>query len=282
MSGDWIKMRVNLVAHPKVLRMAEALLSDRRYIDWSALSYGIAGFPPSTVEQDDAERRSALRVTRYVVVSSLLRFWGYANEHAKGEKIECVTRQDVDDIAGVPGFADALSQVQWAVFDPKKGGVKLPEFGDHNTSADERKTTGADRQKRYRQRLKNRAPNGDVLSNKHGDVTSYVTSGEREEKIREEKETPPTPKGEGRFPDFWSSWPSTERKQDRKKCLAKWQRNGWDSIADEVIAHVAAMKATRKWLDGYEPAPLTYLNGERWSDGVDVAPAANDIFAGAH
>lgn len=97
--------------------------------------------------------------------------------------------------------------------------------------------------------------------------------------------SPQAPKGEGRFAEFWTAWPNTGRKQDRKKCLAKWQRCGWDGQADAILAHVTSMKATRQWLDGYEPAPLTYLNGERWRDGVpgvDGAKASDDIFAGAH
>ena len=101
---------------------------------------------------------------------------------------------------------------------------------------------------------------------------------------REEKKNPPTPKGagEGRFPEFWAAWPNTERKQDRKKCLAKWQRSRWDADADVIVTHVLAMRETRKWRDGFEPAPLTYLNGERWRDGVTVEAGGADIFAGAH
>ncbi len=98
------------------------------------------------------------------------------------------------------------------------------------------------------------------------------------------EEHPPTPKGDGRFAEFWTAWPAGERKQDRKQCLAKWLRNRWDAEADAIVAHVVAMKATRQWRDGFEPAPLTYLNGERWRDGVPVAAAAavDDVFSGAH
>lgn len=87
----------------------------------------------------------------------------------------------------------------------------------------------------------------------------------REEKRREEvvASAPAT----DRFQDFWSAWPTTDRKQDRKKCLAKWQKAGCESMADEIIAHVEILKRTKKWVDGFEPAPLTYLNGERWMDG---------------
>lgn len=85
---------------------------------------------------------------------------------------------------------------------------------------------------------------------------------------------PTVQSGEGRFPEFWAAWPRSERKVDRKKCLAKWRRSRLDARADAIIAHVIASRATQKWRDGYEPAPMTYLNGERWADGGGVADSA--------
>lgn len=90
--------------------------------------------------------------------------------------------------------------------------------------------------------------------------------------IPEKKEKkPPTPlQGEDPpgFVEFWATWPSTERKVARKQCAEKWRRHGLSVKTDLIVAHVQAMKQTRQWSDGYEPAPLTYLNGERWKDGV--------------
>jgi len=74
--------------------------------------------------------------------------------------------------------------------------------------------------------------------------------------------------GEGEFPRFWALYPNNGRRTNRKKCLEKWLRNRLDDIADEICAHVEALKQTRKWADGYEPAALSYLNGEHWNDGV--------------
>jgi uncharacterized protein YdaU (DUF1376 family) len=94
---------------------------------------------------------------------------------------------------------------------------------------------------------------------------------------------PPTPKGacsrsEGRFPEFWGAWPAdSPRKTDRKKCLEKWRRQGWDAETDVIVAHVVAMRVTRQWREGYEPAPLTYLNGERWRDGVPIDGRPNGV-----
>jgi uncharacterized protein YdaU (DUF1376 family) len=85
--------------------------------------------------------------------------------------------------------------------------------------------------------------------------------------------TPLPPKGGDDptgFPEFWAAWPASPRKQDRKKCAAKWKRNGFDSKLPDILAHVDAMKTSRQWSEGFEPAPLTYLNGERWADGAPV------------
>jgi len=112
---------------------------------------------------------------------------------------------------------------------------------------------------------------------------SHATSRQktpRGEESREELIPPQPPKGEGRFPEFWAVWPQSDRKQDRKKCLEKWRRKGFDSQADAIVAHVEAMKVSRLWREGYDPAPMTYLNGERWLDGA-AADAAQGQFAGA-
>lgn len=106
----------------------------------------------------------------------------------------------------------------------------------------------------------------------------------REEKGEGRDKSPPPPRGEGRFPEFWSAWPNTDRKADRKKCVAKWQRCGFDAEADEILRHVAESKLSRKWAEGFEPAPLTYLNGERWKDGVPIEGMSqvDSIFDGVH
>lgn len=71
-----------------------------------------------------------------------------------------------------------------------------------------------------------------------------------------------------RFADFWQMWPASKRKVDKAKCHKAWQAKKLEAVADQIIAHVTVMKATEQWLTGYEPAPLTYINGQRWQDGL--------------
>jgi hypothetical protein len=71
-----------------------------------------------------------------------------------------------------------------------------------------------------------------------------------------------------RFEDFWTAWPGNERKQDKVKCAKKWRAASLDKQADAILADIAVKRQTQKWQDGYVEAPLVYLNGKRWEDGV--------------
>lgn len=94
------------------------------------------------------------------------------------------------------------------------------------------------------------------------------------EKKRKISASPHPAKGEGRFPEFWDAWPRGPRRGDRKKCLEKWRNAKLDVQATEIIAHVLAIKTTKKWRDGYDPAPLRYLNGEQWMDEIHTGEAS--------
>lgn len=89
------------------------------------------------------------------------------------------------------------------------------------------------------------------------------------------KENPPTPRKRGadagRFEEFWTAWPKNERKQDKAKCADHWKRNLLDATADAILADVRVKRGTQKWSEGYIEAPLVYLRGRRWMDGVTPA-----------
>lgn len=69
------------------------------------------------------------------------------------------------------------------------------------------------------------------------------------------------------FARFWSAWPKSDRKVAKAACAKRWRSRGLEVQAEAIVAHVEAMRGSRQWRDGYEPAPLTYLNQERWRDG---------------
>lgn len=86
----------------------------------------------------------------------------------------------------------------------------------------------------------------------------------KEGKGREGKE----PASLTRFDEFWNTWPKSERKQDKGKCAEKWKAQGFDDLAEKIMADIAVKKTTQKWQGGYIEAPEVYLNNKRWEDGV--------------
>ena len=71
------------------------------------------------------------------------------------------------------------------------------------------------------------------------------------------------------FTSFWTAWPRSERKQGKAKCRVIWKRLRLEDKAAEIVAHVQKMAKSEGWLTGFDPLPLTYLNGQRW-DGAEL------------
>jgi len=71
-----------------------------------------------------------------------------------------------------------------------------------------------------------------------------------------------------RFLEFWESWPTNERKQDKGKCFEKWVSKGCEAIIALILSDISVKKQTQKWLGGFIESPLVYLNNDRWEDGV--------------
>lgn len=82
-----------------------------------------------------------------------------------------------------------------------------------------------------------------------------------------------TPLPPDRFEEFWNAWPKNNRKAAKSSCLKVWHRKSLNAIADQILAHVTAMAVSEDWTKEagkYVPAPLVYLNGERW-DGAELS-----------
>ena len=113
-------------------------------------------------------------------------------------------------------------------------------------------------------------------------LATPLEAREGEEKDKEKINTPQPPRGQAcRFEEFWKAWPSGERKQDKVKCAQKWKRSELDRVADHILQDVATKRQTEKWRGGFIEAPLVYLNGKRWEDGVTANAASESQWAGA-
>ncbi|MBX3610370.1 MAG: hypothetical protein KF871_10800 [Hydrogenophaga sp.] len=289
--ADWIKMRSSLVTNPKVVRMARVLLADHGFREWIG---GLRGCDTCDESVTSHVTTRDIEVVTRIVVGALVPTWSAVNDTAgRDGVIRHASSHDFDISAGVPGFGRALLAVDWLQELPGGDGVRFVNFDEHNSPQKERSLTsksGAERTKEYRERKKQEQASvtkSDAESDEARDVTVTSQRDDREEKSREEKKRkkPPTPSGGcGRFEDFWTAWPKSERKQDKVKCAQKWRTLGLDAKADVILADIAVKRKTQKWRDGYMEAPLVYLNGERWEDGVTPGDGAeqHDWTEGAH
>jgi len=74
------------------------------------------------------------------------------------------------------------------------------------------------------------------------------------------------------FDRFWEAWPKSTRKGAKAECKKKWVKNYCETCADQIIKHVEWMKTTDQWRKNegaFIPAPLVYLNQQRW-DGAEI------------
>lgn len=78
------------------------------------------------------------------------------------------------------------------------------------------------------------------------------------------------------FDEFWAAWPRNTatytRKGAKAACLKRWVAGYHETQAAQIVAHVKWLSTTADWLkDGgaYIPAPLVYLNQQRW-DGAEI------------
>ena len=68
------------------------------------------------------------------------------------------------------------------------------------------------------------------------------------------------------FDQFWQLYPNKVGKQ---QCAKKWKTKRLDALANRILKDVAWKRDNdQRWLAGYIPNPLTYLNQERWDDEV--------------
>lgn len=168
MSLDWIKMRTDLYRDPKVILMAEALLSS---------DGDLARYVNQNLQRDMTVTRN---VTRNAVVGALVAVWGVMRHQGKQQEsdlfIADITVSVLDDISDLPGFGEAMEAAGWVVQTDE--GLVFPRFYEGNNTAPDRDSSSknAERQRRFRESKRNVTRN----------VTSNTKSNAREEKRREE------------------------------------------------------------------------------------------------
>jgi hypothetical protein len=194
MAGDWIKMRASLLTNPRVTALCK-LIENSKLVG-KKLSAGYGGALREIVTRD---------VTRDVTVASLFRVWCAANEHTTDGVWYGIELDDLDHVAGIPGFGDMMEAVGWAVVDVDSQTVTFPNFLEYNAPAkDGRVSSSAERQRRYREKNRTSVTVSDVTRDVTRDVTETVTSNV--EKRREEKSIKKEITRGEEFQNCWSKW----------------------------------------------------------------------------
>lgn len=185
----------------------------------------------------------------------LVEWWMWLDRNSCNGNVTLLLRQDVDQLMHCAGFATAMEAVGWLVFDNEQS-LKITNFERHNGKTAKERALTKDRMQRMRD--------------------DNVTQIPSPEKRREEVKIKPLRAiaSHMAFDRFWEAWPRSERKVSKAKCREVWTRRKLDDVADEIVRHVAAMRDSRQWRDGYDPAPLTYLNQRRWEDELPASAAA--------
>lgn len=119
MAGDWIKMRVDLQTHPKIVRILSATQADK-----------------------------------FRVIGGLHAVWSVFDTHSVDGKLNGYTAATLDHVIGWQGFAQAMIDVGWLIEDDAQALV-LPEFFEHNGKSGKRR---AEDQKRKREDRKSPQP----------------------------------------------------------------------------------------------------------------------------
>lgn len=199
----------------------------------------------------------------FAVVGRLHALWVWADAQSRDGHAHSVTKMWVNRKVQRDGFAEAMVDVGWLAVE--SNGISFPNFENHNGATAKTRALGKNRQERRR-------GNADVthedLFPSRDDRDEGVT---REEKRREESNTPKPPSGvDARFDEFWSAYPKKTGKDAAKKAFMA--RKPSPQLLADMLAAVAVQRQSRDWTkDGgqYIPNPATWLNQGRWMDGED-------------
>jgi hypothetical protein len=201
-----------------------------------------------------------LNIDSDAVVGKLIRVWQWFDKHTTDGNAYGVTYSLLDRITNVTGFAEAMVFVGW--LEQKDKVLHMPKFDRHTSQSAKTRASTAKR----------------VAKSRNAESVTKTLP----EKRREEKNINNIVAND-RFNDFWSEWPSSKRKVAKEECHKKWKAQKLDSLAEMIITHVKLMKLTKQWKEGFDPAPLTYINQKRWSDEVhnDEPAGEEDWYAKA-
>lgn len=132
MAGDWIKMRLELQTHPKIVRILSATKSDK-----------------------------------FRVIGGLHAVWSVFDTHSTDGRLDGYTPETLDHIIGWNGFSDAMIAVGWLALDGEES-LMLPEFDEHNGKSGKRRAEDTKRKRDDRKNPQNVRNLSEYSADKNG------------------------------------------------------------------------------------------------------------------
>ena len=220
------------------------------------------------VEKDTPRKPEVLGLATLLDISPAEAFgrcfllWCWADAQTGDGFIRFVNKERIDELAGLPGFANALVEVGW--LRARNGAFEFPNFSRHmgqsaKTRALKARWTAEHRaQESYGDSVEMEFP----PENTHSVCSSGFSS----------------PNGEGgagegvadAFEAFWVAYP---RKQKRQEAVAAWRSLNPDmAVVAVLMAALERHKRSDQWQKRKViPNPGTWLKDRRWEDGAEGA-----------
>lgn len=236
MADEWIKMRRNLMNHPKVVRMMSALDADT-----------------------------------FRTVGGLHAVWSVFDEFSEDGKLNGYSCTAMDRVIHWPGFSAAMVLVGWLV--EEDNSLTIPEFMSHNGSSGKRRSQEAKRKHDVR---KVSASDADKSRTKSGleeevEEEEYIRAKALTPlpPLGMRSKVKPMPEG---FGDFWNAYPRRIGQVAAVKAFAKLTPSEVAIVMEAVPKHARRWKILGTEPQ-FIPHPSTWLNQGRWKDdlGTDQA-----------
>ncbi len=205
---------------------------------------------------------NTLNIDPDAVVGKLFRVWCWFNKHTVDGNASGVTYALVDRISGVTGFGEAMAFAGW--LEQRDKTLRMPNFEYHTSESAKKRALTA-------KRVANHKAKSNATTNADANAPSVTNALPREEKRREELTTSSVPDESEAFKAFWQIWPKSQRKVAKGECWKLWRKNKFDSVAEQILSNVEAMKKTEQWRTGFDPMPEVYLRNRRW-EGAELPP----------
>lgn len=130
-----IKLKPNIINHPRVVSMARHLLSSKEFT-LSIIDHEMMDICKDELGWKNGDIPATQFVTpmvvRHIVVSVLITIWSSATGYATDGVLKSMTIKDLDQLSGIDGIGEAMELSGWAAYDEQAGGVVLldPLFTD--------------------------------------------------------------------------------------------------------------------------------------------------------